>query len=311
MREAWGRLLAFLKLSRLPFLTPGLAPFTAGVLLGYLITGSIPYPILLVLSYIGLSLIMLATYYSNEYFDFEGDILNREFNRFSGGSRVLPEGLLPRTVGFKAFTASLVILASALLYYLIAYYAVRPLLLILALIGVFAGVFYTTPPIRWAYRGVGELWIAFAYGWLTVASGYYIVTGLLDLNTILLALPPAFTVFIVILINEFPDFKADMAVGKRNLVVRLGLDRARFVYGVGLLGYIVSVIIAGFTIAGLPGLLVSLATIPLPLKLIYMVVKRRAYRDRKVLEKICGLTIVLNAISAYPPLVGLILCGVL
>jgi 1,4-dihydroxy-2-naphthoate octaprenyltransferase len=31
-------------------------------------------------------------------------------------------------------------------------------------------------------------------------------------------------------INEFPDFRADKAHGKRNLVVRLGLQRAAFAY---------------------------------------------------------------------------------
>jgi len=65
--RALSKIKAFLRLSRIPFLTPGLAPFTAGILLGTWLGGRAE-PGLVVLGYSGLTLIMLATHYSKQVF---------------------------------------------------------------------------------------------------------------------------------------------------------------------------------------------------------------------------------------------------
>lgn len=51
-----------------------------------------------ILSTLAVILIMLTTYYAGEYYDYETDSLNREYNKFSGGTRVLPAGLIPKGV---------------------------------------------------------------------------------------------------------------------------------------------------------------------------------------------------------------------
>jgi 4-hydroxybenzoate polyprenyltransferase len=50
---------------------------------------------------------MLATYYSNEYFDYEVDGINRDYKKFGGGSMVPSEGLLSRWAAFKAFIGAI------------------------------------------------------------------------------------------------------------------------------------------------------------------------------------------------------------
>ena len=303
------RLTAFLRLSRIPFLTPGLAPFTAGLLLGLLHGGGALEPGLVAIAYAGLILIMLATYYSNEYFDYEVDRINRNYNKFSGGSRVLPEGLLPRETAFKAFIGAVVAFAMLTLAYLKLYYQARPWLLAMGAIGMFAGVFYTTPPIRWAYRGLGETWILFSYGILAVASGYYVATGTLALEALLLSLPAAFSVFAVIVINEFPDYEADRVVGKRNLVVRLGRERAAYLYAFGLMATAVTLALAAAVISGLPGILLSIPLVAL-LAFLLAGVLRGDYRDPARLEGICAKTIIANALASYPPVLALLLLSV-
>ncbi|MCK7467412.1 MAG: prenyltransferase [Desulfosudis oleivorans] len=56
-------------------------------------------------------------------------------------------------------------------------YQTGPYTLLLGLLGAFSGFFYSTPPIRLVKRGIGEIFIGFCYGWLPVASAYYIQTG--------------------------------------------------------------------------------------------------------------------------------------
>ena len=53
----------------------------------------------------------LMTHYANDYFDYEADRANRTPTRWSGGSRVLPGGELPRMV---ALIAALVLAALGL-----------------------------------------------------------------------------------------------------------------------------------------------------------------------------------------------------
>ena len=305
MDDAIYRLTAFIRLSRLPFLAPGLTPFTAGVLLGWADDGS-PDLGLLLLGYMGLVLIMLSTYYSNEYFDYEGDVVNRNYNRFSGGSRALSDGLLPKQVGIRAMAYSLAVLMVLSLIYGSLYYTSRPLLAPMAAAGLLLGISYSAPPLRLAYRGMGELAIWFAYGLLTVSSGYYIVTGSMDPGAILLSLPAAFTVFSVILINEFPDHHADASVGKKNLVVRLGRERASLLYMGSNTAAALSSALAGYFMGGPMGLTISAPSLGLPSLWLAITVLHGAYRDPVKLEGICAATVLLNALATFPPLVGLL-----
>lgn len=73
----------FLILSRLPFLSPGLASLITGIGIA-MIDGYNAELGLIALSLVGLAMIMLATYYFNEYY--EGDMINKTFMKFSGGS---------------------------------------------------------------------------------------------------------------------------------------------------------------------------------------------------------------------------------
>ncbi len=288
---------------------PGLAPFTGGLLLA-LYMGYKPDWKLITIGYIGITLIMLATYYSNEYFDYEGDLINKNFNKFSGGSRALSENLLPRKVGLYALISSLIAFGTLTVIYIIrGYFEMRPLLLYMAVIGIFAGIFYSAPPFRWAYRGVGELLIWFSYGWLSVASSYYIVTGKIDLAITLFSLPAAFTVFSVILINEVPDYEADLAVSKRNIIVRLGRKRARIIYIISNLLATITAFLFVLYIKGLLEAIITLALLGAPFLYISVkVLDDSVFFDfRKRLERICSLTVLLNALTPFIVLAPLLI----
>jgi len=74
----------------------------------------------------------------------------------------------------------------------------------------------------------------------------------------------------VIWINEFPDYQADHDSKKRNIVVRLGLSKARYVYGLIMLLPFLFVILLVLAI-GIPyTILLSLVAIPLSIKAIYI-----------------------------------------
>lgn len=300
MRDLGLKLKGFLMLSRLPFLTPGLSPFLAGLLLGWEQEGLRLYGLEAV-GLAGITLIMLATYYSNEYFDYEGDVINVNFNRFSGGSRALSGGLLSRRVGLISLYGDLAAFAALTAVYLAMYFAQRPLLIIMAFIGVIAGVFYSAPPLRWAYRGLGELLIGFSYGWLATVSAYYIVTGRITLDATLISLPAAFTVFAVIIINEVPDYVADLRVNKRNLVVRLSPARARYLYVIAMSLAVISAGVASLELSGVGAAVASAAAMAAIVAYpTAKVLEGGVLSDTKgALERICAMTVLINALAPY------------
>jgi len=220
--------IAWWKLSRVPFLSVGILPLILGFILA--LRRGYKGPLgLYVLSTTAVILIMWMTYYLGEWNDLEGDRINRDFNRFSGGSRVLVREVLPAWVSLVLGYGCL---AGAILIgsYIYLRYQTDFRTLLLGGLGIFFGFFYSNKPFRWSYRGLGEILIGFCYGWLPIATGFFLLTGFFSPQILLLSVPVGFSVFNVILINEFPDKEADHAIGKRNLVVRFGKERMGDLY---------------------------------------------------------------------------------
>jgi 1,4-dihydroxy-2-naphthoate octaprenyltransferase len=247
-----------------------------------------------VLSTLTVILIVWMAYYLGEWNDLEGDRLNRSFNRYSGGSRVLIEGFLPSWTSLLfGYTCLTIAILTGLYIYL--RYRTGSWTLLLGGIGICSGFFYSGKPFRWSYRGVGEILIGFCYGWLTIGTGFYLFTGFFSHQILFLSIPVGLSVFNVILINEFPDEEADRAVGKRNLVVRFGKERMGDLY-MGLS------ILTGLSFVRLmrlfeptPTWLFFLSGIPLLLILWnLMMVWRGDYSGSKRLESICRNTLLVN-----------------
>jgi 1,4-dihydroxy-2-naphthoate octaprenyltransferase len=286
------RLSAWLALSRLPFHSVGVLPFVLGGVLAWQQTGAFRWDIL-GWGVSGVVLIMLTTYYAGEYWDYKEDaISSRQPSRFAGGSGVIQRSLLPRRA---ALWASLICVALALGVGLVLWlgYRTGPWTMVFGIIGILGGFFYSTRPVRWVSTGVGELWIAFCYGWLPVAVGYYLQVGRIVPLAHWLSVPIGLTIFDVILLNEFPDYEADVEAGKKNIVARIGRERGAWLYGLASLG---SWIGMGLSLMnGVPAraLWVYVPVLILSLVLTVLVV-RGSWRNRATLEMLCGLNIAVN-----------------
>ncbi len=243
---------------------------------------------------IGVILIMLATYYAGEYWDYTEDSISGRLGKsmFAGGSRILQRGLVARSAPLRASLVCLVLafLVSIILQFI---YHTGTWTIALGMLGMLGGFFYSAKPLRWVARGWGEIWIAFCYGWLPIAAGCYLQTATIVPIAHRLAIPIGMTIFNVIVLNEFPDYEADRATGKNNIVVRLGRKNASLVYGsVGL----ISLLFANLWLAhGIvdKGLYFYLPFSLLSLGLIVLVIGG-AWHNRKMLELLCGANILVN-----------------
>ncbi|MEO8752700.1 MAG: prenyltransferase [Casimicrobiaceae bacterium] len=199
------------------FLYAGLLPYLLGAAWAYAMEGQFDAPSF----WTGLAGVVLAVVgveAFNEYFDSRMGT-DRVFN---------PDDLPPMSdavlwLGVAAFAGALAVGVFLTLR------GGWPILAF-ALLGGMAAIFYVAPPIRWAYRGLGETVIALSYGpWLVLGS-LYLHTGAMSWGALLASLVPGFLIMALAVVNAIPDFHQDRLVGKRNLVVRLGRRRAVWLY---------------------------------------------------------------------------------
>jgi 1,4-dihydroxy-2-naphthoate octaprenyltransferase len=249
----------------------------------------------------------LGTNVANDYYDHKSgnDEVNKEFVRpFSGGSRTIQQGFLrPREV-----------LGGALLFFAIAvsigvYLSLMtgPIVLVLAMIGLVSGFFYTAPPLNWASKGAGEALVGVNFGALMALGAFYVQTQTLSLEPVVAAIPVSLLIAAVLYINEFPDYAADKAVGKRTLVVRLGREKAVLGYAV-----IVSCTYASIFLSALFGTTPAytfLALIPLPLAVETVRHASRFHMESLKLVPANAMTITLHLMTSLLISIGYLMHG--
>jgi len=171
----------------------------------------------------------LSVSYSNDYFDQSADV-NTQSTMFTGGSGVLqknPElAPLAKTIALTLLSLSLILTAIG-----IAFFHLPAILIPIVGAGNFLGWFYTAPPIKLAYRGLGEISTIFTIGILSPAMGFCIMTGTLNLD-FLIFFTPLLPIGLFFMLNvQLPDRVGDLHSGKKTLVVRIGGHRSFMLVG--------------------------------------------------------------------------------
>ncbi|MGC8681284.1 MAG: prenyltransferase [Thermoplasmata archaeon] len=302
MGEFKKKIIEFIKLSRLPFQEPILAPVISGILTAYFMGYRVKNLFLVIFLVIFVAyLIEQATLYLNEFFDYEGDVLNKNYTKFSGGSRILSEGSLSKNEGFLAAIVTISILIIIGIFYLFTIYNLRPLFLLYGIIGVILGLFYSAPPFKWAYRGVGEIFIGIAFGIMGFTVGFYAISNHISLLSFLFSVPSALTVFAIILINEVPDYDSDIIVKKKNLVVRFGKEKSiLYIYFPAMIFTALISMLLGFLIFGIIGFIFSII---LMIPMIFITSKWiiKHVKNFEKIEDMQKYTIFYNFIASFIP----------
>lgn len=284
------KVLIWIQAMRAPFFTASIVPLVLGMAIAWN-EYRIFDPILGFLTLIAGTAIHAGTNLINDYFDQETDNINKDFTPFSGGSRMIQNQTLEARQILIASIISYIIGILTAIY--IVFTTEGTLLIVFLSIAVVLGICYTAIPVRFSYRGLGEISVFVGFGPLGVFSAYYIQLGHINSDMLLLAsIPIATLIAMVLFINEFQDLEADKAAGKNTLVVSLGKKTSLKIYIVGMVFAYLSVLgillIKGFSIA----LLLPFITIPFALKAIQNAMKN--YSSIKELIPSNGLTILIH-----------------
>jgi 1,4-dihydroxy-2-naphthoate octaprenyltransferase len=295
----------WLLLSRSSFLIAVIAPYTLGALLACRVSGMFNWPVFL-LGMAGALCVQLIAHFSGEVYDLAEDRLSvtLERNFFTGGSQVVVENKI-QPVQVKNLIRVVFWAAVFLGLILQFYFKTGKFTFLLGASGIICAYFYARPPLRIISRGWGEFLIAYAFGWLAVNCGFYLQAGRFDRLSAWASLAVAFSVVNMILINEYPDYPADRLAAKKNILVRIGKEKGACLYA--FLAISGAAVFLWGVAKGLPVLsaVFYLPVLIISLGLAYYMLKG-AYCDRRKLEKMCGLTVLVNLGVSASYILGLL-----
>jgi 1,4-dihydroxy-2-naphthoate octaprenyltransferase len=160
-------------------------------------------------------LLQIATNLTNDYFDFkQGADVNR-----LGPIRVSQAGLLnPNMV--LVFGIVLFLLSFVLSWPL--YQRAGGVIILIAIISIVSGFFYTAGKKSLGYLGLGEIFVFIFFGPVAVAGTYYVQSLEMNPAVIIAGFGPGFLSSAILVVNNIRDIDSDKRAGKLTLAVRMG-----------------------------------------------------------------------------------------
>lgn len=201
-------------------------------------------------------LIQSATNMFNEYYDF---IRGLDTDQSVGiGGTIVRDGISPR-----------VVLRLALIFFVVAillgiYICIMSSwwIAVIGAVSMVVAYLYTGGPYPIASSPFGELISGFFMGFVIIAIAFYIQTGYLTTETVLLSIPISILVGAILTANNIRDLEGDKEHGRRTLAILLGKRNAViFLASMFAISYVwvIAMIIGGVTS---PWMLLVLFSLP-------------------------------------------------
>lgn len=255
-----------------------------------------------VLAFVGILLAHISVNVLNDYFDYRSGVdMETKRTPFSGGSGILPAGLLkPTQVFWFGLICLLLDIPIGVYFIIVKGWLLLPIIIIAAIC-----VLLYTPfilKLRWPEWSPG-----LGLGTLPVLGAYFVQTGIYTLPAVMASIPSGFLVHNLLLLNEFPDVEADKKANRKTLPITMGKRGASLVYSV------VTVLVYLWIIGGVAARvmpvfsLIALLTLPFAIRAI-----RGALRseDMNRLMPAMGDNVLVVLITQFLLGIGYILAGI-
>ena len=213
-----------------------------------------------VLTFAGVVALHASVDLLNDFWDFKRGIDTKTTRtKMSGGTGVLPEGLLKPSSVYRAGVAFLIIGTIIGGYFVITDGITIAIILGFAILSIY---FYSTKIVD---SGLGEFFVA-VKGAMIVIGTFFIQAGQISIESILAGIIVGSLSSLVLFIASFPDHDADKSKGRKTLVIVVGKQKATKLFWIfpflSYLSIIIGVSLNLFPIFSL----ISLLSIPLMIK---------------------------------------------
>jgi len=255
---------AWLRLARLQFQPMYVVNYSIGAAAAYTAHQIFNVSVYM-LGLILISLGVICAAVTNDYYDYPTDRLNRKRGVFNAGSGVLVEG----TLGFNEVKTGILVLLGLILVFGVLLIQVAKdvftsLILVFGLLGIFLLLGYSVPPLKFSYRGLGEIAMSVMTAPFPVLLGYLIQTGTwTDSLPWLISIPLFLATLTAGALGSLPDYHADMQVSRKRFAVIFG-PRLTAIMSLGLIAItaLSGVLLWYFRILTGPGSIVIFVVIP-------------------------------------------------
>jgi len=209
----------WLRVIRVRFLLASIIAVSAGLAITWWNTSSITI-FDAILTICGVLALHASVDLLNDYWDFKRGIdTTTHRTKMSGGSGVLPEGLLKPAQVYAAGITFLIIGTAIGIYFVATDGIVIGIILAFAVISIY---FYSTKIVDW---GLAEVFVAIK-GSMIVMGTYFVQTSQITEQSVLGGIVIGVLSSLVLFITSFPDHDADKAKGRKTLVISLGMQKA-------------------------------------------------------------------------------------
>ena len=199
-----------------------LAPVTMG--LAFALGDGVVHLPAFVCALLGAVLIQIGTNFCNDYFDHRQ---GADTDHRQGPQRGLQLGTITPRQMATATVLCFALAAAASLYLIVR--AGWPLLL-LAVLAILSGVFYTAGRFSLAYTGMADFFVLLFFGPVAVGGTYYVQALTLPWYVVLAGFGPGLLSTPLLTVNNLRDMDEDSGNQKRTLAVRFGQTFARWEY---------------------------------------------------------------------------------
>jgi 1,4-dihydroxy-2-naphthoate octaprenyltransferase len=173
-----------------------------------------------VLTFAGVMALHASVDLLNDFWDFKRGIDTKTpKTKMSGGTGVLPEGLLKPSSVYRAGVAFLIIGSLIGGYFVITDGITIAIILGFAILSIY---FYSTKIVD---SGLGEFFVA-VKGAMIVIGTFFIQSGELSIESALAGIVVGSLSSLVLFIASFPDYDADKSKGRKTLVIVVGKQKA-------------------------------------------------------------------------------------
>lgn len=233
---------------------------------------------LALMAIVGVGSAHLAMNLADDFFDYRVDMLGDRDRVIRKGFRAMtvkypyltdgsetPKTLAIAIAAFTAFACALgavIFLVRTVQNGFIAYSGTWWIVAIVALTA-FMGVFYSAPPFKLAYHGLGEPVIGFIFGPLLMAGVFYSAAGCMEWSIFWISVPVGLLVLNILFTHSFIERPADAESNKMTFARLLRTDKANLAaaYIINFLPYLI--VVAAVCVKSLhPAYLAVLAAVP-------------------------------------------------
>ena len=196
----------------------------------------------------------------NDFWDFKRGIDTKTTRtKMSGGTGVLPEGLLKPSSVYRAGIAFLIIGTIIGGYFVIIDGITIAIILGFAILSIY---FYSTKIVD---SGLGEFFVA-VKGSMIVIGTFFIQSGQISIESILAGIVVGSLSSLVLFIASFPDHDADKSKGRKTLVIAVGKKTGSKLFWIFPMVSYLAIIIGVVANLFPPLSLISFLAIPLMIK---------------------------------------------